>query len=429
MSLSKKPILLPTLLFTLLLMLLTAPFSHAAWENTIETEFSYSPRPIYDRINNQYLSVVTLTNQSSTTITGPFRVFIPTSSHQVRNMDGNDNGVPYVNLSIDELAAGASHKFTLQLELKRALIAFELINKVEVIASGTGLELNDDQIAIFYQRADGNYDGWGLHLWNGEGCGNYASPTTDSAHFSQWPSPYPVDGVHPEYGGYYILSVEPGADCYNFIIHKGNDKALGANNSRFEPVKATQGQQAFTFNGYPDIWYTPVTTRPVFLDGARVHWLDTSTLLWSTDVNNADSYRLYYVADASIDVISQALLNDLPYKTLTTKDANASYYQQNPHLNGFKGFTLDIDETQAKQLVKNQLLVVALDQQGNLLDATRVQSPRLLDYLYTHNSSDADEASLGLNYQDGQVTASAAGISASGYSLTQVGQVGEDEAQ
>ncbi|GAA6171610.1 pullulanase-type alpha-1,6-glucosidase [Colwellia sp. KU-HH00111] len=405
MNFYKKTLWQLTLQFALLLMLLTTPFSYAAWQNTAETDFSYSPRPVYDRINNQYLSIVTITNQGSETLTGPFRVFIPSSSHQILNIDGHDDGVPYINLSIGELAAGASHKFTLKLELKRALIAFEIINKVEIITSGTGLELSDNQIAIFYQRADGNYDGWGLHLWNGEGCGNYASPTTDSAHFSQWSSPYPIDGIHPEYGGYYILSVEPGADCYNFIIHKGNDKALGASNSRFEPIKAEQSQQAFTFNGYPDIWYTPVSTRPVFLDGARVHWLDTSTLLWSTEVNNADSYRLYYAAEAGIEVIDKALLNDLPYKTLATKDANASYYQQNPHLNGFKGFTLDIDDAQAKQLVKNQLLVVALDQQENLLDATRVQSPRLLDYLYTRNSLDADEANLGVNYQDGQVTA------------------------
>ena len=394
-------------LLMLIVMLLIAPLSHAAWENTTETHFNYSPRPVFDRINNQYLSIVTITNQGSEKLTGPFRVFIPASSHQVQNIDGTENGIPYINLPIDALAAGDSHQFTLQLELKRALISFELVNKTEVEDNATGLELTDDQIAIFYQREDANYDGWGLHLWNGEGCGNYAAPTTDSPHFSQWSSPYPVDGVHPQYGGYYILNIEPGADCYNFIIHKGNDKALGANNSRFEPIKAMQSQQqAFTFNGYPELWYTPITTRPVFLDGARGHWLDTNTLLWSTDVSNADSYRLYYASDAGIEVISQNLLNNLPYKSLTAKEANAGYYQQNPHLNGFTGFTLEIDDAQAKQLAKNQLFAVALDQQGNLLDATRVQLPRLLDYLYTRNSLDADEASLGLSYQDQQLIAS-----------------------
>ncbi|WDE09364.1 pullulanase-type alpha-1,6-glucosidase [Thalassomonas haliotis] len=393
-------------LVMLLLMLLNPPLVHAAWETTAETHFNYSPRPVFDRINNQYLSIVAITNQGSEKLTGPFRVYIPSSSHQVQNLDGTDDGIPYINLPIETLAAGDSHQFTLQLELKRALISFELINKVEVTDNATGLELAEDQIAIFYQRQDGNYDGWGLHLWNGEGCGNYAAPTVNSPHFSQWSSPYPVDGVHPQYGGYYILNVEPGADCYNFIIHQGNNKALGANNSRFEPVKAMQGQQAFTFHGYPEIWYQPITTRPVFLDGARAHWLDTGTLLWSTDITDADSYRLYYASDAGIDLISQALLTNLPYKSLTATEANASYYQQNPHLSGFTGFSLAIDDSQARQLAKSQLLAVALDQQGNLLDATRVQLPRLLDYLYTRNSADADEASLGLSYQDQQVTAS-----------------------
>ncbi len=386
-----------------LLMLLVSTLAQATWQSAPDTGFNYSARPVYDRVNRQYLSVVTITNNGNAALTGPMRVLIPTSSHQVLNIDGELSGVAFVDLTINELAAGESHNFTLKLERKRAAVAFELATEIDIIATGTGLDLADDQIALFYNRDDGNYDGWGLHLWNGEGCGNYAAPTSDSAHFANWADPYPVDGVHPEYGAYYILTIAPDAECYNFILHQGNDKALGDSNGRFEPA---QGQQAFTFHGYPDIWYTPVTTRPIFLDGARAHWLDANSLLWSTDANNADSYRLYYADNANVTLLDEDLLTNTPYKSLNSASIDESHFVENPHLTTFNSFTLEINEQEAKQLAKSQLLVVALDEQANLLDATRVQIPRLLDYLYTRNEADADEATLGLTYQGEQVTAS-----------------------
>lgn len=385
------------------LMLLTSTLVQADWQETVDTEFNYSSRPVYDRVNRQYTSVVTITNLSDASISGAMRVLIRASSHQVFNTDGETSGIPYINLAIDELAAGESHNFTLKLELKRDLVALDLSAEVDIKTLSTGLDLASDQIAVFYNRTDGNYDGWGLHLWNGEGCGNYAAPTTDSPNFANWGDPYPVDGVHPDFGGYYILTVEPEAQCYNFIIHKGNEKALGNNNSRFEPEN---GQQGFTFNGYPDIWYTPVTSRPIFLDGARAHWLDTSALLWSTEANNADSYRLYHAAEANVTELNQQTLSALPFVTINPTTINEHYFSENPHLTGFQGFSIDLLEQEAKQFIKEQLLVVALDAEGNLLDATRVQTPRLLDYLYTRNTNDADEAVLGLQYQGEQVTAS-----------------------
>ncbi|WP_346993470.1 hypothetical protein [Alteromonas gracilis] len=54
----------------------------------------------------------------------------------------------------------------------------------------------------------------------------------------------------------------------------------------------------------------------------------------------------------------------------------------------------------------SQLIAVARDAEGNVVDSTRVQIPRVLDYLYTRNESDADEAQLGVKYSDGSVTAS-----------------------
>jgi hypothetical protein len=103
----------------LLLLLLLAPFAQAAWQDVDSAEFSYASRPVYDRVNRQYSSVVTMTNTGSA-INTPMRVIFDASSHQIMNADGHQNDLPFINLSTSELAAGATHKFAVKLSLTRA---------------------------------------------------------------------------------------------------------------------------------------------------------------------------------------------------------------------------------------------------------------------------------------------------------------------
>lgn len=382
-------------------LLLSSSLLQAAWQDSNDTEFSYSPRPTFDRVNRLYSSVVTVTNQGEQNISGPMRIMFDASSHQVMNADGEENGLPYILLDIEELAAGASQNLTVKLELKRAGLSLDMRLQSDIVVDGTGLQLAEDQIAIFYNRPDGDYTDWGLHLFNGQGCGNYAVPTTESVHFNNWPDPYPVDGVHPEYGGYFILTIEPGADCYNFIVHKGDEKALGPNDSRFEPAN---GQEAFTFDGFPELWYEPVSTRPIFLDGARAHWMSPTELLWLTENVNAAVTRLYYSEDAGLSTVNETSLSANQFVELSSGDVSAHIFDENPHLAGFSGFNLDVSAESAKTILKGQIIAVALDQQNTLLEATRVQIPRILDVLYTSAENDADEAQLGLTYFGDQVT-------------------------
>tara|TARA_R110002153_G_scaffold190217_2_gene342974 strand:+ start:17971 stop:22035 length:4065 start_codon:yes stop_codon:yes gene_type:complete len=386
----------------MLLMLLLAPFAHATWQDAENAEFSYSSRPVFDRVNRQYSSIVTLTNTGSD-ISAPMRVLFDASSHQIMNSQGAENDLPFITLNINELAAGATHKFTVKLSLTRAALSMQMRLQADLVpvgAPGTGLQLEENQIALFYQREDANYQGWGLHLWNGEDCGDYAAPTLDSAHFGNWGDPYPADGEHPEYGAYYILTIAPGASCYNFILHNGDNKALGNNNSRFEP---DNGQQAFTFHGYPELWYEPLASRPFTVDGAKAHWIDTNTLVWLTS-GDAAEYRLYTSADASLSQVNDETLDAASFTPLTMAIVDPAVYAQDPQLNGFSGFTMNLSTEQAKQWATQQLLAVALDAQGELIEATRVQLPRLLDSLYTNAANDADEAQLGVTYNNETIT-------------------------
>ncbi|WP_221090392.1 pullulanase-type alpha-1,6-glucosidase [Deinococcus aquaedulcis] len=68
---------------------------------------------------------------------------------------------------------------------------------------------------VHYQRADGNYAGWGLHVWE------------DTTATVEWAKPLAQSGKD-DWGAYYDIPLKPGAQKVGFIVHKGDDKDPGA---------------------------------------------------------------------------------------------------------------------------------------------------------------------------------------------------------
>lgn len=56
-----------------------------------------------------------------------------------------------------------------------ALAGFSLATQS---ASATPLDPGPDEALLYYQRADGDYNGWGPHLWNTPGCNGSATETS-----------------------------------------------------------------------------------------------------------------------------------------------------------------------------------------------------------------------------------------------------------
>src|SRR5690606_6993063 len=76
-------------------------------------------------------------------------------------------------------------------------------------------------VTVHYQRDDGNYDGWGLHLWGdglAEGMG------------TEWSAPRPPDGTD-DFGVFWQVSIEDAAQPVNFIIHQGDVNDPGPDQS------------------------------------------------------------------------------------------------------------------------------------------------------------------------------------------------------
>jgi pullulanase-type alpha-1,6-glucosidase len=83
-------------------------------------------------------------------------------------------------------------------------------------------------VTVHYGRPDGQYTGWGLHLW-GDGLAPGAG--------TSWGSPRPFDGVD-SFGAYWNVPTGDPTKAVNFIIHNGNAKDPGPDQS---VIPATNG--------------------------------------------------------------------------------------------------------------------------------------------------------------------------------------------
>ncbi|MDX1553521.1 MAG: pullulanase-associated domain-containing protein, partial [Marinobacter sp.] len=62
------------------------------------------------------------------------------------------------------------------------------------------LEPGENEAILYYKRPEGDYDGWGLHLWNdpASGCDGLAEDVP-----TEWNDPRAHNGVNDTYGAYY----------------------------------------------------------------------------------------------------------------------------------------------------------------------------------------------------------------------------------
>ena len=84
-------------------------------------------------------------------------------------------------------------------------------------------------VTIHYQRPDGIYDDWGLHLWG---------DAIDPAEVTEWTSPKPFDGID-DYGAFWTVDVINTSEPVNFIIHRGDDKDPGPDQSMIPAADAS----------------------------------------------------------------------------------------------------------------------------------------------------------------------------------------------
>lgn len=244
-------------------------------------------------------------------------------------------------------------------------------------ASAVPLDPGPDEALLYYQRADGNYAGWGPHLWNTASCAGSLNETS-------WDQPLPAAGIDPDHGAYYRIALTADAGCLNLIMHKGDEKDLGGDDLvwRFDEI----GRRAFTLSGNAQLSGTPVSGPAVAIKGARAHWLDPFTLALVDGAPDASRIELRYSTSADIRIDSETRTvrggTALALQPATLRDG---LKRQHPHLAEAPAFHLSAHARDLRRAVMSQLVVVTYDDDDKVLDATEVQTAGILDLLFAYN--------------------------------------------
>ncbi|MGW0122945.1 pullulanase-type alpha-1,6-glucosidase [Streptomyces sp. NPDC003327] len=251
------------------------------------------------------------------------------------------------------------------------------------------VQQDKSKVVLHYKRADGNYDGWGLHLWTGA-----AQPT-------DWSKPLLPARVDA-YGAVYEVSLAPGATSLSYILHKGDQKDLPTDQSL---DLATYGNEVWLLGGEPKYLLPTVGGAPnLDLTKAEAQWIDRTTVVWKVKATDATSEQLVYAPDGGITATDGALSSEgqwLRLKRAALTDAQKAAF---PHLKDHPAFTVDPrDADRVHASLRGQLIATQRAANGALLAATGVQTAGVLDDLY---AARATKAKLGPVFRSGRPTLS-----------------------
>jgi hypothetical protein len=120
-------------------------------------------------------------------------------------------------------------------------------------AAAEELKLPEGKVAIHYHRADGKYEGWGLHAWESyqkkeEVSDEWAKKTQADRplKYVTWFAPMKQAG-QDDFGAYWLLDAgDFDNGRVNYIIHQG-DKKEQCNQDKFFLIK--DGKEAWVNSG------------------------------------------------------------------------------------------------------------------------------------------------------------------------------------
>ncbi|MEU3826845.1 pullulanase-type alpha-1,6-glucosidase [Streptomyces sp. NPDC029080] len=260
--------------------------------------------------------------------------------------------------------------------------------KPDVRTEKPGYPAQDTTKAVLhYHRADGDYDGWGLHVWTGA-----ARPT-------DWSTPLrPVKT--DAYGAVFEVPLAEGATALSYILHKGDDKDLPTDRSL--DLRA-DGHEVWLLSGQEKYLLPQPAGSAAALDltTSEAVWIDRDTLAWN-GVDGAASTQLLSSRDGSIAVEGGTLTSDderwIRLTKTTLSDAQKAKF---PHLRDYTVWTVDPrDRDRVRSALTGQLVASQRTADGAVLAATGVQIAGVLDDLYPA----ATKARLGPTFHGGRPT-------------------------
>ncbi|MGW1271522.1 pullulanase-type alpha-1,6-glucosidase [Streptomyces sp. NPDC002491] len=239
---------------------------------------------------------------------------------------------------------------------------------------------------VHYHRADGNYDGWGLHVWTGA-----ANPT-------DWSKP--LEPVRTDaYGAVYEAPLNDGATSLSYILHKGDEKDLPSDQSL---NLTSAGHEVWLLSGQEKYLLPQPAGSAAALDlaASKAVWIDRDTVAWNGSAAAA-STQLLYSDKGAIAVQGGTLTGAAKWLRLTKTALTDAQKAKFPHLAAYTAWSVDPrDRARVREALTGQVVASQRAVNGAVLSATGVQIAGALDDLY----AGATAARLGPTFHKGRPT-------------------------
>ncbi|MFJ4683184.1 pullulanase-type alpha-1,6-glucosidase [Streptomyces sp. NPDC088789] len=239
---------------------------------------------------------------------------------------------------------------------------------------------------LHYHRADGNHDGWGLHVWTG------AAQPTD---WSRPLMPVRTDA----FGAVFEVPLAEGATHLNYILHKGDEKDLPADQSL--DLRA-DGHEVWLLNGQENhLLPQPAgSAAAIDLTTSKAIWLDRTTVAWNAS-DTAAATTLLTSRTGSVKAANGTLTGtDTRVLRLTRSTLTDAQKAKFPHLKDATAWSVDPrDRAMVREALRGQVVAAQRAADGAVLAATGVQIAGVLDDAY-----DATDADLGPTFRKGRPT-------------------------
>ena len=127
-----------------------------------------------------------------------------------------------------------------------------------------------------------------------------------------------------------------------------------------------------------------ITQKSVEITEFSAHWITPDTIMVAQQYSTDEMTLSHFKGTTTQQIKAKA------YK-LTPKN-NPQWLNKNyPHLSKFNAYSVDIDQQEIKELLKNPLVVFSHDSEISTPKGTYLQTAKIIDALYTSGKKDANE--------------------------------------
>jgi len=252
-----------------------------------------------------------------------------------------------------------------------------------VVVISTPPPTSESTAIIHYTRVDSNYEGWGLHIWG---------PT--AVEGITWDNALQPAG-QDEYGIYWVIDMQPNADNLNYIIHKGDQKDPGPDQTL---SFGTKGREIWQIEGSAQQFNSPdeaLEARKSAQAGdisskALAYWVSENTIAWDVNLNPNANVNLYYDPEGNLQLSENGIDGGQTIPLIFAgKELPPEISFKFPHLRGLQTFRI-LDEylDLVPNVLRSQFAIAATDPNGSPQGATAIQIPGVLDDLYAEAAWD-----------------------------------------